>query len=184
MSFTSHIDFVTKKMSKNTGILYKIKDLLPLRTRLDYYFAFIYPYLTYNVLVWGAAYQYHLTTLITQHKRTIRTIANSGYLDHTNPLFIKLGLLKFQDIYKFNLLVYMHSARKRGEYGRHHDVNTRNRNSALPKRPRLTLFKHAVSYAGPSHWNQLPNELQAIPRLDKFKTALKKYFLDQYVSNN
>ena len=130
--------------------MYKIKDLLPLRTRLVYYFAFKYPYQTYDVLVWGTAYPCPLATLITQHKRTIRTVANSEYLDHTNPLFIKLGLLKFQDIYKFNLLVYMHSARKRGEYGRRHDVNTRNRNSALPERPRLTLFKHDVSYAGPS----------------------------------
>ena len=94
MSFTVQ----NRKIPKHTGILYKIKDLLPLRTRLVYYFAFKYPYQTYDVLVWGTAYPCPLATLITQHKRTIRTIANSGYLDHTNPLFIKLGLLKFQDI--------------------------------------------------------------------------------------
>ena len=53
LSFKNHIDLVLSKISRHSGILYKIKSCLPIATRLNYYFAFIYPYLSYNVIVWG-----------------------------------------------------------------------------------------------------------------------------------
>ena len=53
LTFGSHIDQVCAKISKNCGILYKIRNELPLQARVDFYYAFIYPYLTYNVVVWG-----------------------------------------------------------------------------------------------------------------------------------
>ena len=67
----------------------------------------------------------------------------------------------------------MHSARKRGEFERHHNLNTRNRLSALVEQHRLTICEHAVSFAGPSEWNKLPYELRTISKLEKFKVALK-----------
>ena len=79
MTFSVHIDEVLTKISRHTGILFKIRDNLPTKTRLDYYYAFIYPYLSYNVIFWGATYQTHLNPLIVQHKRTIRTISDAGF---------------------------------------------------------------------------------------------------------
>ena len=57
LNFKDHIQYINSKISKHTGILYKIRDNLPLKTRLDYYYAFIYPYLTYNIIIWGSTYQ-------------------------------------------------------------------------------------------------------------------------------
>ena len=53
LSFKCHIDLVISKISRHSGILYKIKHCLPFATRLNYYFAFMYPYLSYNIEVWG-----------------------------------------------------------------------------------------------------------------------------------
>ena len=53
LSFSDHIAFLVNKISKHTGILYKIRDKLPLKTRLDFYYSFIYSYLSFNVEVWG-----------------------------------------------------------------------------------------------------------------------------------
>ena len=39
-------------------------------------------------------------------KRAIRLIRNSSYTAHTTPLFIELGLLKVQDMFKLNLLKF------------------------------------------------------------------------------
>ena len=74
----------------------------------------------------------------------------------------------------------MHSARKRGEFDRRHNLNTRNRHSALVEQHRLTVCEHAVSFAGPLEWNKLPYQLRTISKLEKFKVALKNYFLSQY----
>ena len=35
------------------GILCRIRDNLPMKARLDVYCSMIYPYMTYNVIVWG-----------------------------------------------------------------------------------------------------------------------------------
>ena len=181
MTFGPQIGKVTKKISQNTGLLYRIRDYLPTKARLDYYYAFVYPYLSYNVIFWGSTYDTYLNPLIIQHKRTIRTLSDASYRDHTNPLFKQLGLLKFLDIYKFHILVYMHKALSKGKYAPRHNLSTRNRDLAVPVFHSLTNTQRAVSFKGPTLWNELPLNLRSIERLNPFKKALKKYFLDQYV---
>ena len=39
-------------------------------------------------------------------KKAIRLITNSNYTAHSTPLFIKLGLLKIQDMFKLKLLKF------------------------------------------------------------------------------
>ena len=114
LSFRDHIAHVTKKIARHTGILYKIKEYLPLKARLNYYFGYIYPYLNYNILIWGGACVSVLKPLITQQKRTIRIICDADYYAHTDPLFKKLNILKIEDIYKLNLALHVHKARSKG----------------------------------------------------------------------
>ena len=182
LTFKEHIQYINSKISRNTGILYKIREYLPLKARLDYYYAYIYPYLTYNTIIWGGTYLTHLQPIILQQKRTIRTIANAGFLDHTDPLFKKFRLLKFQDIYKFQLGTYMFHAKKRGEYPTQTNVHTRSRGANLARSVfhGLTSTQHAVSYAGPTFWNKLPPSLRTIKSFSRFKKSLKDYLLDNY----
>ena len=146
-----------------------------------YYYAFIYPYLSYNVIFWGSAFDTHRNPLIIQHKRTIRTLSDASYRDHTSPLFKELGLLKFTDIFKFHLLVHMHKALSNGEFAPVHNLSTRNRDLAVPVFHYLTNTQRAVSSIGPRTWNELPLNLRNIERLNPFKKALKKYLINQYI---
>ena len=180
LTFSDHIKSISNKISKNCGILYKIRDKLPDQTKLDFYYAFIYPYLTYNVIVWGGTYPQHLQPLIIQHKRVIRTLCHSKARDPTTPLFLRLGLLKFHEIYKLNLMTHMHKCMARGQYKVRHDVDTRSRNLAAPAYHRLTGSQHSVSYSGPVLWNLLPTYLREIKALGQFKRALKAFFIEQY----
>ena len=183
LSFKDHIKYINGKISRHTGILYKIRDNLPLKTRLNYYYAFIYPYLSYNIIIWGSAYPTHLLPLITQQKRTIRTITNSAYRDHTGPLFRRLKLLKLKDIYYFHLGSYMFRARARGEYATQTNIQTRGINDALATRHRTTTTQHAVSYAGPKFWSSLPPHLRSINSYMRFRKSLKEHLLSQYPEN-
>ena len=56
-------------------------------------------YINYGLLLWGAESQ----RVEPLQKKAIRLIINSNYSAHTT-LFIKLGLLKLQDIFKLKLL--------------------------------------------------------------------------------
>ena len=182
LNFRTHINDILSKISRHSGILYKIRDLLPLKTRLDYYHAFIYPYIEYNIIIWGGTFKSVLTPLNIQHKRVIRIICGAGYIEHTEPLFKKLNLLKLDDVYRFNLLTYMYRARARGEFGSGHNINTRNRGAPQSEFHRLSVCQHAISFAGPSAWNRLPNSLKAIESYPKFKKMVKNYLLEQYAS--
>ena len=98
-----HINNIVAKLSKSAGILYIRNGILhpPSPARLDYYYKFVYPYLIYNVIVWINSNEIHLNPLVIQHKRIIRTICNNFKFDHTTPLFHRLNLLIFSDIYMY-----------------------------------------------------------------------------------
>ena len=182
MKFRSHIDMVTVKLSKNAGLLYRLKDSLTQSARLSFYYGLIYPFLTYNVIVEGGTNEGHLTKLKVQHKRIIRTLCDAGRFEHTSPLFYSLGLLKFAEIYKFYMGIYMYKAIAEGKFTIEHNLNTRNRNLACPSFQRLSNCQQAISYQGPQVWNSLPECIRKSSSLRVFKADLKRYYLNSYSS--
>ena len=79
----------------------------------------------------------------------------------------------------------MFLARGRGEYARQSFIRTRmsTSNSALPVFHRNATTQHAVSYAGPKFWNDLPTNLRSINSYRRFRKALKEYLLNKYNNN-
>ena len=59
-------------------------------------------YINYGLLLWGI----EVKKLESIQKRAIRLITGSNYVAHTEPLFIQLGVLKVQDIFKLRLLKF------------------------------------------------------------------------------
>ena len=116
LNYKNHIQHITNTISKNTGILYRIRDALPLTARKNFYYAYIYPYLNYNIILRGSASQNHIHHLSIKHKRCISTICNGKRLDHTTPLFKELGFLQLQDIFRHNICTYMHREFYRGNF--------------------------------------------------------------------
>ena len=180
VSFKLHINDVVGKVSKHAGILYKIKNNLPLSARLAYYNSFVLPYLTYNILHWGGTNETHLKPLVIIQKRIIRTIADADYLAHTSPLFYKLKLLKLYDLYRFQVVVDTRSKIDKGYYRTLHDRSTRNNQLACPKFHRLVRTQQSVTFNGPTFWNYLPENIRKIKSLTIFKKKLKNYYLNQY----
>ena len=56
--------------------------------------------MNYGILSWG----YDLKKVTILQKKAIRTVTNSHYLCHTNPLFKKETILKVDDIFKMHCL--------------------------------------------------------------------------------
>lgn len=182
MNFKNHIQHIISKISKNTGILYKIRDFLPLSSRKNYYYAYIYPYLSYNIILWGDTCQNILQPLIIQHKRCIRTICNSRKFDHTAPLFKRLQFLQVKDIFHFSLGTYMHREVNKGQFSLPHSRNTRqsSRNLAAARFQNLTQTQRSASYIGPTIWNSIPSNIRNIECFTQFKKYLKNYYIDLY----
>ena len=93
LKWTEHINYVKNKISKSSGILFKVRNYLDKHTLKQLYYSFVYPYLIYGIEIWGNASNIHLDPINKLQKRCIRIITFSHYLDSTNPLFRKLEIL-------------------------------------------------------------------------------------------
>ena len=60
LNWKYHISFVCSRISRNTGVFYKLRYFFsPIQLRQIYY-NLIYPYLYYAIIAWGSAYKTHI----------------------------------------------------------------------------------------------------------------------------
>ena len=110
LTWKCHIDCVSKTLSRNIGIMNKLKYFIPGRIFYSLYCTFILPYINYGILIWGNTCKVYLDKLIKLQKWAIRTISNSHYRSHTQPLFAKHNILKVNDMYSLELGVFMYKS--------------------------------------------------------------------------
>lgn len=58
--------------------------------------------------IWGNTYVCTIEPLVTLEKKAVRIITFSNFQAHTNPLFLRLKILKLKDIITFNTALFMH----------------------------------------------------------------------------
>lgn len=99
LKWNSHIDYIILKISRIVGLLYRLKHIYPKNVLYTLYNSLILPHLTYCILIWGS-------TIVKGHplhllqKRAVRTISNSDYLAHSEPICKRMKLLIITDIYR------------------------------------------------------------------------------------
>ena len=108
LNFSQHCIYIASKLSKVTGIFYRICCFVPENHLVNLHYSLFYPYLTYCVVVWGSACASHIDPIIKLQKRVIRLITGQNAQAHIEPLFRKTKILKFQDVYKFHVAIYMY----------------------------------------------------------------------------
>ena len=179
MKFNLHINAICRKISKSIGILFKLRDYLPLPKLICLYYTFIYPYLIYCNLVWGSTFETHLKPLIILQKKVIRIINRADFNDHTNDLFYMNKILKIADIHNYNLAIYMYKNKNSSNFKRIHDYQTRHSSQLIPNYHRLTTTQHSLTFTGPITWNQIPERIRQARSLTLFKKAMKDHLLSK-----
>jgi len=97
-------------MSKNIGIISKVRHLLPQQLTRNLYFTLVHPYITYCNLVWASPLKStQLERVKIKQKKYCRLITFSQYTEPSRPLFIKLSILDVYDIHKYQLLTHIYS---------------------------------------------------------------------------
>ena len=89
-----HISYVEFKTSKGISI---VRQLLAKRALLVLYHAYIYPYMTYCIEVWGCDSQTQLNGIVLLQKKIIRIKSFSN----TTPLFLSMEGLPLRKILYF-----------------------------------------------------------------------------------
>ena len=184
-SWKHHIQYISGKMSKAVGIISKVKNILPKQSLLCLYYSLFYPYIQYCNVVWGAATKTTLKPLVILQKKIIRMVSGAGYLDHTNPLFKELKLLKLNDIHLLESAKFVyHQVNLEHNYFIQnlsiHDHNTRDREDLRPPKPSNELSKRFITYSGCIIWNKLADDIKSANNALSFKIMCKKYYIGKY----
>ena len=107
MSWKQHIEHIRLKIAKTIGIIYRLKSIYPSAILLTLYNTLVTPHLHYCLLCWGSIIKENDLLHIMQ-KRVLRTITNSNYIAHTEPLFKELKLVKITDMYVIAIWKFYH----------------------------------------------------------------------------
>lgn len=185
LKWKSNITYLQQKISK---ILFKVKDLFKNNSLRMLYCAFVLPYLSYCVEVWGKAYPTHTKLLILLQKRAIRIINNKGRKEHTNALFAKSCLLKFPDL--VDLKMFMLKAKL--EIPPHsiqslfvptsEDGSSRRKFYFKVPFARTTLRQTHISIQGICLWNSVDLSFKQCTNAFQFKKIFKDKILHNYLS--
>ena len=190
LSWKFHIDSICKIISRNIGIINKVKFCLPLSSLITLYSSLILPYLNYGILAWGNTYQTFLDKLLLLQKKSLRIICHTAFLSHTDPLFFENKILKIKDLYLYNLGQFMFNYDNKNlpnifetMFPRNqsvHNYPTRRSNEFHLPFFRTLLAQNTFIYDGPKFWNSLPHDIVTVRTLNSFKNKLKLFLLKSY----
>ena len=176
------------KLAKSNAIIYKASKYLDKRSLKTLYGSLYLPYLSYCSEVWGNTYHTYIESLYLLQKKVIRTISQVERLEHTNPLFLELKLLKLHDIIDLKIAIIMFKVKQKQlspnimkHFIRVEDsYRTRHTRDFMQVYTRTTHKSKNISVYGVKLWNQLEQSLIDVPSLKAFKYMFRDKVLLKY----
>uniref|UniRef100_A0A669CTI2 Reverse transcriptase domain-containing protein n=1 Tax=Oreochromis niloticus TaxID=8128 RepID=A0A669CTI2_ORENI len=188
LKWKSHIEYVRKKMVKNIYILGNVRDILDYKAMRILYFSLIFPYLSYCAEVWGNTYATYIHPLYLLQKKVVRMVHNVKYREHTNNLFIKSKLLKFEDLVKLQTLLFMCKAKNNTLPLKLQSLfvlcsgsgDSRRKFDFKHKFARTTQRQMCPTVKGIRIWNCLEDNLKSCTNMHRFKMCYILKRINQY----
>ena len=181
LNFSNHINLICAKVSRTAGVLTRVRSFVPMHVLINLYYALVYPYLLYGILVWGDTAAVHLKPLEVLQKKIIRIITSSNFFSPSLPLFYENRILRLKDIFHYQLGIFMYGRRALGQLPYpQHSYETRYCENVVVSFQRLTQCRKSLSFSGPRLWNSLPVSVRESSSVFVFKKKYKNYLLDQY----
>ena len=154
------------------------------------YYSIIHPYLSYGIMLWGSACKQYLHKIEVLQKKAIRSLHKTRYNEHTIPLFHSSKILKLNDLYKFQLLMFMYNYYQNNLpsplcslFTRNRDIHghyTRRRNDPRVIAHSTHLMTKSFICQGPELWSALPSHVKERKSVSSFKRQLKNMFISVY----
>jgi len=198
LDWSCHIKHIVTKLSRITGVINRVKNVVPCRILKTLFDSLFMCHLHYGLLNWG--YTIGANKVLKLQKKAIRIVLNAHRLAHTDILFKNMGILKVTDLIKVQELK-MYFAFKNGKLPVYlqlmfHNYERTNYQTRIhyilePFRPRLELSKAQLRHRLPLSVNDCPNiilrkcETHSIEGFSKYiKAALiSKYNSECHINN-
>ena len=137
--------------------------------------------------MWGSTYQSNLNRVIILQKKIIRIIYKVSFDSHTDVLFKEQEILKFSDIYLYQIGKFMYLFKKGFLLNYFRDMftlasqlhlhYTRNCNLFYIPPCRTNIRNFSIRFQGPKFFNSLSPEIQNSESICLFGKRLTKFLL-------
>ena len=189
LTWRDHINHIHSKISSGNYALARSKYFLPQSVRLLLYNSLVKPHLEYGILAWGGVRNSLMKKIIITQKKAVRNIAGKHSRAHSDPLFQSLGILKVNDLFKYNCATFMqkfvNSNLPSSFSGMFLPLSEPNRTRKLiAARPRNKFLEQFPSVFLPKIWNDLDLNFKMIKKTESFKKELSCNLLASYALNN
>ena len=190
LTWKSHNSHVTNIVSKYSGILFRLKHVLPCTTLFSLYNTLVLPHLHYCNIVWADSNNCNLNSILVKQKRIIRLCTNFAWLAHTSPLFAQLNTLKICDLHKLITATFMYNYTNNNlpsnfvnyfvKNAAIHKYGTRTAHMFRPAFFSSDLAKNTIRSQGALLWNSIPDNIKNSPLPYVFKKKYKDYLISLY----
>ena len=188
LSWKHHIDASATKISKNVGLIAKLRHYVPRKILLNLYKSLIHPYLTYSLPTWGQAGKMYLNKILILQKRALRLLFFADVCDHAIPLFLEANVLPITFLYHECVASLMYDSNSNNApinmlhlfkgTSSIHLYNTRSSTSRnlYVQNSRLEMPRRSSSRLGVRLWNEISCHMRVLPK----KKHLKGFFERRY----
>ena len=193
LTWNIHIDKLCNKVKSRLFLFRKIKYLLPLQARMQFFEGYVQPLLDYGCIIWGNTSRHNLKrlhTVVKQFGRSILDIKNPKDI-HTVDLFKTLDWLPIDTRIRYfkgvmaykaiNNLTPVYLSQMFTLTQQIHQYQTRqstNKDIYMPN-IKTEYGRRSYKYWATIEWNMLPHFVKDSPSLPVFK---KRYML--YLKTN
>ena len=209
LHWTEHIKSLKTKMSRNCGMLYKMKGILPQKAMLTLYHSFIQSHLNYCSLVWGLGTKNSIRGLFICQKKAMRALI-PGYVNyyydkdtheppgHTKQAFTNSKILTVYSLILKNIILFMYKLKYRLQNTPKGIVDIFPIDLEIPS-TRLVTMENTMFVKGRRLFSEVMGEFMdeypiviALKSLNSFKNMLKAYLItiqakgssDEWVTEN
>ena len=191
LTWKYHIAYICSRISRNTGIISKLRHYLSIQQLKQLYYNLIYPYISYSILAWGSVYKTHIKKIQVKQNHIIRLMFYSKTFgketESAKPLLNLLDVLTADNIYRLEILKFAHLWHNGllprvfddiFKYARNmHGYNTRytaKQNFSDKHRVNTNVGKQSVTFMAIDIWKDLPSYFKDLSVL-AFPKKIKRY---------
>ena len=181
--WSNHIELLRKKLAPAAGILWKLREVLPLHSRKLVYNTLFQTHLNYMTPIWGFSPGYVLADLQVIQNRALRNVYKRPAREHRIPMYAHQveNHLPIRGICVLNSAIFMHKAIHGATvsnllFSRAGDNNTRklrNSNDLRPLPSKNSYGDQSINVVGPKIYNKIPDSIKRFHAIHTFRWALR-----------
>ena len=184
LQWKGHVSKIASKLRSTIFLLNQVKNVLPLKVKINLYNALIKPHIEYCLNIYGNSPS--LPIIEKLQKKAIRITFRSSYSAHAIPLLKKANTPSVRDLYKLNICTLM---RKHSEgtlpenihsMFKFHFHQNRQANFFETQKSYTALLDSLPNYLFPKIWNENFKNCDIGSTVRSFKKRFKDEIIESY----